>query len=210
MARRRQCQAQMALSGTGLADQEHISLAGRLAGPRSTDSRTRGVRNTGSKPSPGDLSPSARVVATHRIGWALRGSEVTRTCAREGVQPRRHPARVCEVAALADEDRLGLDDVVLDPARHSHHLVDPAQTRVFDAEVNDQIDRARDRGYDEPGRNVLRRQHEKGSVGDRMSLGNNQRPSRPRTNGPCGRRWGPPTVIGRGISKPNIRGESSP
>jgi len=38
---------------------------------------------------------------------------------------------------------LGLDDVVLDPARHGDDLVDPAYGVGVDAEVHDQVARRR-------------------------------------------------------------------
>jgi hypothetical protein len=46
----------------------------------------------------------------------------------EGVEPRRHPARVHQVAVSTHEDRLGLDDVIL-PARTDPHRSGVNQTR---------------------------------------------------------------------------------
>ena len=56
------------------------------------------------------------------------------------------------------EDRLALDHVVLHPAGHRDDLVDPAYALLVDAQVDDEVDRRGDGGYDEPGRDVLARQ----------------------------------------------------
>jgi site-specific DNA recombinase len=76
----------------------------------------------------------------------------------ERLEPRRHAAGVHEVAALAQEHGLGLDDVVLDPPGDGDDLVDPAYSTVVDAQVDDEVDRARDGGDHEPGGDVLARE----------------------------------------------------
>ena len=76
----------------------------------------------------------------------------------EPLHPRRHPAGAAQVVAVPDEDRLGLDDVALDPAGHGDDLVDPAYAVLVDAEVHDQVHGRRDRRHHEPRRDVLARQ----------------------------------------------------
>jgi hypothetical protein len=68
----------------------------------------------------------------------------------EALEPRRHPAGATQLAGRPLEDRLGLDDVVLDAARHADDLVDAAYAVLVDAEVDDEVDRLpRDGGYHE-------------------------------------------------------------
>src|SRR5918999_1441910 len=72
-------------------------------------------------------------------------------------EARRHPAPAAQLRTGALEDRLALDHVALHAPGDAHDLVDPAYALVVDAEMDDQVDRGRDRRYDEPRRDVVAR-----------------------------------------------------
>src|SRR5690349_15003847 len=57
------------------------------------------------------------------------------------VRARRHPDAAAERAPAELEDRLGLDDVLLDPPGHPDDLGHPTMAAVVDLDVDDEVHR---------------------------------------------------------------------
>ncbi len=109
-----------------------------------------------------DPEPDER---THQLSSCpLRIRCTSMPAALELLEPRRQPAGAPQLGAVAHEDRLGLDDVVLDAAGDPHDLVDAAYAVLVDAEVQHEVDAGGDGGHHEPRRDVLAREQRQGAA----------------------------------------------